>query len=618
MYKRIGLQFTGNQQQASQQMQQPKAPQQPAQQAAPNSGVDSGKKQSASGPGRHGLGYRLGIPIAVIILATIFYYAYTLSGSANPNTGNPLYKILIHKPLNLTQLAVLGIDKFSNTSTLNVSYAGSAIVNSSGSGSLLGGMTLNIPFTLNILKYYDNLRFTLHASDIPLMGNVSIVGIMLSNGTFYTCTTSFGFSHIVGASGSNHTCSATHMNQSLTALLDSAAKNLSSGGLASILAQRGQNLGGSLKTNISTTFVNVSSFNGQTCYLVNGVVAVSGNTSSYSPEGSSSTAGNVDYSECLSPQYYIPLKTRISANFSTVYASSNTAMLLTLDMHETGISSSVTSAEVSVLPGPVTNSSLPLGTVQINATGPSVTENLTINATAQAINATLPSVGGTMNVASLDALINNGFNAQPFLNVNYSIVTKITEGSVTSYINGSEGSATSYIIGSLTAAKYYANVSQREEEVFKVSQMEAFNGYNITSSDISLSGSGGIKNYFCTTSSCFAEASSAISPFSDFMSERGLNSSIVTAVVRNIGPSSVNGNACTLLQGTGTTHQIESFMFTLCLSPAYIPLNFTALSSGMFNGTSVSATYTTVAASLSTAPQRITLPEPLNSSRVLP
>ncbi len=387
MYGRIALQLSDSQVTSTQKNVSPQS-QEPAPRS-PAPPTPQGGSQGATQPqGKRGLGFRLGIPIAVIIIAVLLYYALSATShtATKTNANNPLYELLIKKPMNLSAIAVLMFNKINSSQTLSVSYAGSAKVSSSS----MGNITLNVPFTLSIMRYYDNMRIELSATSIPIIGSLSYIAVWLGNETFYTCAAASGLSS--SSSGANYTCRAAHTNFTISSLMAYVDKNITlyttPEGLAKFLENKSSsiNMLGSMNINTNASFMGVNSFEGQSCYLIEESVSM------YSSTLGASSAGT----SCLSPETYLPLNVTyltVINQLNSTSGSSKSPITITLLMHQTGSSNNVTQQEVTTLPGPVTNSTT-------FTTGQSVTIpiNVTSNSTGQSVTIPINVTGNSTSV----------------------------------------------------------------------------------------------------------------------------------------------------------------------------------------------------------------------------
>jgi hypothetical protein len=320
-----------------------------------------------------------GVVLIIIVLAAVYFLV--LKGGSS----NALVNVLSASKINLTAVANVIAQKVNASTLLNISYTGTATVSTSGSS--LGNVQLSIPLKINYLKYYNDSRIYINATGIPLVGNTSIIVIVLANKTTYTC---IAYSASLGSafgqsSNSGYKCQAGHGN--LTSSLES------SGISGSSEASRFLN-----STNITTKFVGTEQYNGQACELliVNGV---------YTNSTTGTAKANV--STCLSQQYYVPLNMTMQVNASSSQStlSSITGIKIGLTLNEVSIGQSTTEGAVTTLPGPVTTS---FGSTEPVTGSTGTTGTTGYNYSTTPTSPTTPSVYGTGNLmcAGLSAQYN--------------------------------------------------------------------------------------------------------------------------------------------------------------------------------------------------------------------
>ncbi len=283
---------------------------------------------------------------------TIHNTTSTNKNSSNPSTPpNPLYSIISsNKSMSVKAFTQTLDSKFTNTNQLNVSYSGSLTANIKSNSST---QTSRLPLRIDLMKYNSNSRADVNISDIPLLGNLTLVYI-LNSGEMYTCAKISGFSGF-GSNSSNVTpgyqCQPPVASSSLITLV--AANS-------------------SLNSSIHFTSIKQSSYNGNGCVLTSGYMLINTNQSSNSSAtgplsiitGSllpSNSRTNATFNMCLSNTYYVPLTITITEvrNASYLLTGSGTETV-TMQLNETSLVTSV-SPSITALPGPITNSSTSAG-----------------------------------------------------------------------------------------------------------------------------------------------------------------------------------------------------------------------------------------------------------------
>jgi hypothetical protein len=283
---------------------------------------------------------------------TIHNTTSTNKNSSNPSTPpNPLYSIISsNKSMSVKAFTQTLDSKFTNTNQLNVSYSGSLTANIKSNSST---QTSRLPLRIDLMKYNSNSRADVNISDIPLLGNLTLVYI-LNSGEMYTCAKISGFSSF-GSNSSNVTpgyqCQPPVASSSLITLV--AANS-------------------SLNSSIHFTSIKQSSYNGNGCVLTSGYMLINTNQSS-NPSATgplsiitgsllpSNSRTNATFNMCLSNTYYVPLTITITEvrNASYLLTGSGTETV-TMQLNETSLVTSV-SPSITALPGPITNSSTSAG-----------------------------------------------------------------------------------------------------------------------------------------------------------------------------------------------------------------------------------------------------------------
>ena len=260
--------------------------------------------------------FQLTAAIALLVIIVVLVVVYLFYSGGNSNS------LLSELSSNKTAAGVIAIasHKVSTANHFNVSYQGVANLG-------ISDLVLKIPIMLSYQKYYNNSRFYLDASGIPLIGNVTSTYINLANGTAYSCSleTSYNISSSAGTSSHRAvSCTPSQSGNGITSLISSYSSQVNSN---------------SLSSNATVQILGSRQYKGQGCVFVisKGSYSKTGNATSY------------NVSMCLSNQYNVPLNLTLTGSSSS--AIGNT--IISLSLNETSIGVPLTQAEVTSLPGPI-------------------------------------------------------------------------------------------------------------------------------------------------------------------------------------------------------------------------------------------------------------------------
>ena len=246
---------------------------------------------------------------ALILGGILFYNAYLSGGIINA------YTQLSNNPSNLQPIL---FQKINAAPQFKLSYLGLAYGNVNTTS--LKNQHISVPFTLDFSRYGNNTRFGVSVNNANSIGiaNFSAVGVSINNGTkLYAC---------YNVNGAGYGCSDTRGS-----ILQIA------GNLSGLFG-----LSGISKFNV--TGVLPSLYDGMPCWSVSGNGTVYGNGVLF--RGNSA---NINFTTCLSPQYYIPL----NANITILPSGTGPIIIL---LQEKDLEQATTQAQVTSLPGPVSNS----------------------------------------------------------------------------------------------------------------------------------------------------------------------------------------------------------------------------------------------------------------------
>lgn len=303
-------------------------------QQQPNQNTNAAKKG-----GSKALMYGIGIIVIVAIVAAIVLSA------TKPSSSNTLYNLISsNRTMSMKTFAQAVTSKYNSTSQLNISYSGLATINANSGGM---NITMDLPMSIDLMKYNSNARVNVNVSKIPFLGNLTLA-IILDNGEMYSCAKvpsslgSFG-RNTSSANSSGYTCQPPVSTSA--GLLNSTQLN-------------------KLNGSIHFTSVSKSSYKGNGCVLTSGYMDI--NASNLTSTSSLSTLStlapttnvNASFSMCLSDAYYVPLTLSMHEVFNS--SSSGSSLLgsvsgrVNLQLNETSLSTSV-SPSITTLPGPVSN-----------------------------------------------------------------------------------------------------------------------------------------------------------------------------------------------------------------------------------------------------------------------
>ncbi|MDE1825811.1 MAG: hypothetical protein KGH61_04680 [Candidatus Micrarchaeota archaeon] len=223
--------------------------------------------------------------------------------------------------LTAQNIAQLAGSHLSNSSQFKATYSGALYVKPSG---VLGYIsTINSPIQVNESKYLGNLKFSVDASSLPILGDGKVYYIGQPNAT-YVCLNlnqsaiSSGNAGAVLLGSRNVTCSKSGSLAGLN------MSELTTFNLA-LLSQFGMQL--------SYQSPYQSTYNGQGCTFVYGSMS--------QPQSN----GTGQFQMCISDIYYLPLSIGITLQSSQIKAS--------IMLNETSIGNNTLESGTVLLPGPV-------------------------------------------------------------------------------------------------------------------------------------------------------------------------------------------------------------------------------------------------------------------------
>jgi hypothetical protein len=295
----------------------------------------------------------ISIASVVVIILVIGAAAYYLTSGHSSSNNDLIYaqflKSYVSKsPLNLTAFQPISTEKLKSLPQFYLNYSGKIVVSSNS--TLLGGLTLSIPFTAGYEKYDNDSRATLNLKDVPLFGNLSIIAINSSSG-IYSCTSNATSLLGLYTRPPGYTCTKTNTSE-FSSLINATT---------------------SFSSNIVVDSLSLQSYQKQSCLLTTMTGTVSPGSKQHLSNISStlgSLAGSVstidmNFTGCYSTDYYVPF------NLSGVASSSNTSITVTL--HETGIGTQINQTKVTTLPGPIVNATV----IPTSSSAPSSTSSST-------------------------------------------------------------------------------------------------------------------------------------------------------------------------------------------------------------------------------------------------
>lgn len=256
--------------------------------------------------------------LLVVILILIGVYLFYPGGNSN--------SLLSQLSNNKTAAGVIMIasQKLVTSNQFNVSYEGNANLE-------LSNLALKIPILLSYQKYYNNSRFYIDATGIPLLGNITSTFVNLANGTSYACSrqTTYSLPSNNGSSSqSKISCIPSQSGNSLADMVSEYSSKFNSN---------------SISNNTTVKILGQRQYKNQDCVLVE----LSGS------DNKNNTVANYNATMCLSNQYNVPLNLTLSATESSTSPPSNGNTSLLLSLNEVSIGNPVSQASVTALPGPI-------------------------------------------------------------------------------------------------------------------------------------------------------------------------------------------------------------------------------------------------------------------------
>jgi hypothetical protein len=285
--------------------------------------TDPAPSQNMAGTGkRQGSGMMKYAIIGIAAVVVIVIAALLLSGGGAPSQ---LTSALSQKTLNATMLSKVISQKVNATPEFTVNYSGEAVINITS--ALSGSESMTLPVIYKFQKYNNDSRTDIAIQDVPFLGSLAVSSFHI-NGKNYTCMQGGGAFGGGGAGGI--TCTQIQQQQQT-----SAAFNTS--GLSKALT-------------MSVNSTGQESFKGQACSKASGAIKYTQPqlVSGFSQQSQSESL-NGTFNACFSNEYFVPLT--VSAHFAGANYS------VTFHMNETAISATASKSYVTVLPGPVENTS---------------------------------------------------------------------------------------------------------------------------------------------------------------------------------------------------------------------------------------------------------------------
>lgn len=289
--------------------------------------------------------------ILLVALISIAIYLYLVQAPAQSTSAA---SALSQQQLNTTVMEQTTIQKVSAAPALNATYVGSftAAVHLS-----LFSPKITLPIFIRMEKYGSDYRVdwntTINALGLSLPINMSMLYL---NRTAYLC--------IKAPSNSTLNYSGTTCGIAPAQLQD-ILSNVSS------MATTAPNPSRYLNSSIVFQNAVKSDYDGQNCILVDGygragagigkLTSIAGKPSGLLGVETVNSAGN--FSECISPQYFLPLTFTAygTMNFRGAHDSAsilnNTSVTFNLDLQAQSINANVSKAYVTTLPGPILNTS---------------------------------------------------------------------------------------------------------------------------------------------------------------------------------------------------------------------------------------------------------------------
>ncbi|MCL5429856.1 MAG: hypothetical protein M1504_00065 [Candidatus Marsarchaeota archaeon] len=562
-------------------------------------------------PGSRG---KMPIIIGAVVIVVIAIAAMLLLGGGvlgGNSSGQYLYSLLSSKNANASAIANAISTKISQTNTFYVNYSGTAVLN--GSGGMLGGVTLTMPFSLGYMKYYNDSKVSILAKHIPLLGNLSAILVSEQHGKkSYSCINQSEMSGLGGLIGGSSNTSAKGFV---------CMSSQSSGSTFNVSQIKEQVLNSSSASYNGLHLIKVatSSFNGQACVLVvgNAIINPSAATSIASGglSGLGAMAANasqkeaLNFTTCLSSTYYIPL------NLTMLLQSNEGTFSLT--MHETAIGSQVNDSQITTLPGPIRNNSYSSYSNYGNGNNGFSTTTATTFSAGTKISSIFSGTGSSVNYDEFYNFLNDSFNTNQNIVLNYSGSQKTMSESSTygpsnytteQYLTfGRYGTKTSYETLSYSTGPYQSYSGSYElYDAASSSEYSCF-GFGTSRSSI---------NYTCSSSPYPFPIIPAVSLYQNFPNPY-MNSTIT---VKDLGQATYNGQGCTLVQGIQPGGQaIEEINFISCISNSDgMPLNLTYTATYSYDGsTSINTNVYNLqssTASSSAAQAATTLPGPISTT----
>lgn len=329
------------------------------------------KQEGTSKKAKSGAGLHIAAVLIIIAVLAAVAILYLRSSAAPQINGlspsspigsaassNPAIAELAKKNLNTTDVIsafAKDASQVNSSNELNVSYSGSAALGLGGLSSI--GLAITLPFNITYSKYGKDSALRVHTGGVAGISSGINESYYIINGTSYDCNSSLSASN-----STNVTCTVSSASANPSQIIYGLSNQSKKQALAKHLS-------------FSNSTLNQSSYNGIGCSLFSTYMRISNLSSGATQPSQSSIPISIANSSirgrvttCIDDQNSLPLTLQLDINISSV--SSGVGVLpnssVKLAMHETSMSNSVGRAYVTVLPGPVVNSSYSISAGTLN------------------------------------------------------------------------------------------------------------------------------------------------------------------------------------------------------------------------------------------------------------
>lgn len=329
------------------------------------------KQEGTSKKAKSGTGLHIAAVLIIIAVLAAVAILYLRSSAAPQINGlspsspigsaassNPAIAELAKKNLNTTDVIsafAKDASQVNSSNELNVSYSGSAALGLGGLSSI--GLAITLPFNITYSKYGKDSALRVHTGGVAGISSGINESYYIINGTSYDCNSSLSASN-----STNVTCTVSSASANPSQIIYGLSNQSKKQALAKHLS-------------FSNSTLNQSSYNGIGCSLFSTYMRISNLSSGATQPSQSSIPISIANSSirgrvttCIDDQNSLPLTLQLDINISSV--SSGVGVLpnssVKLAMHETSMSNSVGRAYVTVLPGPVVNSSYSISAGTLN------------------------------------------------------------------------------------------------------------------------------------------------------------------------------------------------------------------------------------------------------------